>query len=273
MTIYSKIIHNGHFIDAAAATIPVFTPALVGALGVYETILARRGKYIALIEHLERLAISASGAELNLTTDLDTLKRWCYLLLAANHAEGLVRVIALDLGEPQADIYLYQSAYTPPPVEGYEHGVPVGVYFGERALPNVKSFNTLVPGLARKAAVAAGVHDALMVDRDGNITEGSNCNVFAIVDDQLMAPPAAAILTGTVMQRVIQLARELSIPVVRRPLPLAEVVDWQEAFLTSTRRGVLPINRVGEHDLGEPGPITKCLHEAYAAWEEEALAS
>ena len=53
MTIYPKIIHNGHFVDAAAATIPIFTPALVGALGVYETILARRGRYVALIEHLE----------------------------------------------------------------------------------------------------------------------------------------------------------------------------------------------------------------------------
>ena len=273
MTIYPKIIHNGHFIDAAAATISIFTPALVGALGVYETILARRGRYVALIEHLERLALSASGAELNLTVDFDTLKQWCYLLLAANHAEGLVRVIALDLGEPQADVFLYQSAYTPPPVEGYEHGVAVGIYHGERALPNVKSFNTLVPGLARKAAVAAGVHDALMVDRAGNITEGSNCNVFAVVDAQLVAPPADAILAGTVMERVIRLADELGIPVSRRPLPLAEVPDWQEAFLTSTRRGVLPINRVGEHRLGEPGPITRRLHEAYVAWEEGVLSA
>lgn len=271
MTIYPKIMRNGHFIEAADATIPVFTPALVGALGVYETILARRGRYVALSEHLERLALSARGAELNLAADSETLKRWCYLLLAANHNEGLVRVIALDLGELQADVFLYQMSYTSPPAEDYEHGVAVGVYFGERALPDVKSFNTLVPGLARKAAVAAGVHDALMVDRDGNITEGSNCNVFAVIDGQLAAPPVGAILAGTVMNRVIRLAEELDIPFIRQPLPLAELDHWQEAFLTSTRRGVLPINRVGEHTLGEPGPITRRLHEAYAAWEEQVL--
>ncbi|MCO6453001.1 MAG: aminotransferase class IV [Caldilineales bacterium] len=273
MNIQPQIMHNGRFITPAEATIPVFTPALVGSFGVYETILARHGKYVALVEHLERLAISAQGAQLHLAADIDTLKRWCYLLLAANRPDGLVRVLVLDLGEPRADVFLYQATYSPPSSADYEHGVAVAVFHGERALPNVKSFNTLVPGLARKAAVAAGVHDALMVDRDGNITEGSNCNVFAVIDGELVVPPPEAILAGTVMERVIRLAVEIDIPVLRRPLPLSGVTGWREAFLTSTRRGVLPINRVGEHSLGDPGPVTKRLHEAYAAWEETALSS
>ncbi len=271
MSIYPKIIHNGRFIEKGEATLPIYTPAMVGALGVYETILVRHGKYIALNEHLMRLEVSALGADLVLDADLDLLRQWSFLVVAANHPDGLVRVLALDLGRPTADVYLYQMSYTAPSMEEYEFGVSVGIYHGERALPLVKSFNTLVPGLARKGAVAAGHHDALLVDRDGNITEGSNCNVFAVIDGVLVAPPVGAILEGTVATRTLELAQSLDIPVERRTMPLAEAPVWDEAFLTSTRRGVLPINRVGEQTLGEPGPITNRLMNAYWAWEANEL--
>ena len=271
MCTYPKIIHNGRFIGKSEATLPICTPAMFGALGVYETILVKHGKYAALNEHLTRLEASCQGAGLVLDADLDTLRQWSFLVVAANRPDGLVRVLALDLGRPTADVYLYEASYAPPSPEEYEQGVPVGVYHGERALPLVKSFNTLVPGLARKAAIAAGVHDSLLVGRDGNVTEGSNCNVFAVIDGVLVAPPLGAVLEGTVMTRTLELAPTLGIPIERRAMPLAEVPDWDEAFLTSTRRGILPINRVGEQALGEPGPITKQLMTAYRAWEAEEL--
>jgi len=271
MSVYPIIIHNGRFIEKSEATLPIYTPTMVGALGVYETIMVRQGKYVALNEHLMRLETSALGAEFTLDADHATLRQWCFLVVAANHPDGLVRVLALDLGRPTADVFLYQMSYTAPSTEEYETGVPVGIYHGERALPLVKSFNTLVPGLARKAAIAAGLHDALLVDRDGNITEGSNCNAFAVIDDVLVAPPVGAILEGTVATRTLELAQTMGIPVERRAMPLADVPVWDEAFLTSTRRGVLPINRVGEQVLGEPGPITNRLMNAYWAWEANEL--
>lgn len=272
MPIQPILIHNGQRISQADAVIPVFASALTGALGVYETIVARGGKYVALHEHLARLQISAHGAGIKLDVDLEELGDWCQDLLAANGPDGLVRVLAIDLDHPTADVYLYQMTSTGPTAADYERGVAVEIFHGERALPNVKSFNTLVPGLARKAAVAAGVHDALLVDRNGDITEGSNCNVFAIIDGVLVTAPPADVLAGTVMDRVIRLAGELGIPFERRKLPLAEVWRWQEAFLTSSRRGVLPICRVAAHELGGPGPITRRLGEAYRVWEEGALA-
>lgn len=272
MSIYPLILHNGQLLPQAECHIPVTTPALVGALGVYETILARRGKIIALTEHLARMQESARGAQLNLTADLETLGDWCYQVMAASAPDGLVRVLVMDLGRPEADVYVYQMSYTAPAAEDYEIGVPVVIYHGERALPLVKSFNTLVPGLARKAALAAGAHDALLVDRDGHVTEGSNCNVFIVQGSVLLAPPIGAVLEGTVMERVIRLAQALSIPFQRRPLPLAQLPRWDEAFLTSTRRGVLPIRRVDEHVLGPIGPVTSRLLAAYRAWEEAELA-
>lgn len=267
MNVYPTIIHNGAAIPAAQATLPVYTPSLVGALGVYETILALDGRIIALDEHLQRLQQSAAGAALTLAASPDDLRQWCVQLLQANETTGLLRLLAMDLGRPEADVFLYEMPYTPFPPEAYDQGVPVIIYHGERALPLVKSFNTLVPGLARKAALAANAHDALLVDRDGNITEGSNCNIFAVIDGQLVAPPPGAALEGTVANRTLTLAAQLGMTVQRRPLPLAELPRWQEAFLTSTRRRILPINRVADHRLGPAGPVTRRLLAAYWQWE------
>ncbi len=270
MTVYNHILHNGRIIPKEDACFPVYTPSLVGALGVYETILVRNGRYIALEEHLERLLQSVEGAQLRLKPNMDMLLEWSFLTVMANKPDGLVRISVLDLGNPYADVYFFESSYTLPSPEEYANGVPVILYHGERAMPLVKSFNTLVPGLARKAARAAGVHDALLINRDGNVTEGSNCNVFIVEDGVLAAPPFGEVLEGTVMRRVMTLAGELGIPFRRRHLPASAIPQWQEVFLTSTRRGVLPVRRVGDVVIGPPGPITRQLHEAYRAWEKEA---
>lgn len=273
MNIYPNIIKNGRFVSLAEAVLPVYTPALVGALGVYETIMALQGRYLDLLPHLERLYVSAAGAQLRLDVDIAALRDWCGQLLAVNAPDGLVRVLALDLGAAAADLFLYQMAYIAPAPADYETGVAVILYQGERSLPQVKSFNTLIPGLARKAAVAAGVHDALLVDNAGHITEGTNCNVFAVRAGVLLAPPPGVVLEGTVMARTMALAGELGIPVERRPLPVAEIPSWDEAFLTSTRRRILPLHRIGEHALPTPGPITRRLLAAYWAWEDTVISN
>jgi len=273
MTVYNKILHNGRFISKEDATLPVYTPTLLGALGVYETILVKNGRYVALDEHLERLFQSVKGAQMQLDTaiNMDQLRQWAFLSVAANHPDGLMRILVMNLGHPYADIYFFEASYAPIASQAYVGGVPVILYDGERAMPRVKSFNTLVPGLARQAARAAGVHDALLVDRNGNVTEGSNCNVFVVQDGVLLAPPFGNVLEGTVMRRVMTLAGELAIPFRRQPLPAAAISSWDEAFLTSTRRRVLPVRRVDDIQIGKPGPITQRLSEAYWAWEEQAL--
>ncbi len=271
MNIYEHILHNGQFIPKEQACFPVFTPSLVGALGVYETILVKNGRYVALRDHLERLLQSAEGAQLRLAPDLEELTAWAYRIVEANRPDGLVRALALDLGNAYADVYFYEMSYVAPSPEDYVRGVPVIIYHGERAMPMIKSFNTLVPGLARKAARAAGVHDALLVDRFGYVTEGSNCNVFIVQNGVLAAPPLGAVLEGTVMRRVMALAKEANLPIERRPLPESDIPQWEEAFLTSTRRGVLPIRQVDAIEIGPPGPITRQLMKAYRDWEAQEL--
>lgn len=263
-------MRNGQLIPVSEATIPVTASALYGALGVYETVEIVNGRPFRLPQHLERLAASAEASGFTLDPPAEAVADWVPELLRANRVEEtLLRIVVVDLGDGPATYYLYLMEPPNYPPEWYEHGVPVITFRGERAFPLIKSLNTLVPGLARREAERKGAHDALLVDHTGCVTEGSNCNVFAVIDGVLVTAPYGAALEGVTLRIVIDLAQELGIPVERRPLPVAEIPRWQEAFLTSTRRHILPIRRVDDHTL-TVGPVTRRLMEAFTAlWRQE----
>ncbi len=260
---YPKAMRNGHLIPVEEATIPVTTSALYGALGVYETVEIVHGRPFRLMQHLLRLDESATASGFTVMPPTDYVAEWVPTLIDANGIdEGLLRIVLVDLGEGPATYFLYIMQPPDYPREWYEKGVPVTTYQGARSLPLIKSLNTLVPGLARRKAQSMGVHDALLIDHHGNVTEGSNCNVFAVIGGVLMTAPYGAALEGVTLSIVLDLARELGIPTERRPLPAAEIHTWDEAFLTSTRRHVLPISRVDDHLMGV-GPVTRRLMQAY----------
>ena len=256
-------MRNGDLIPAERAAIPVTASALYGALGVYETVEIVGRRPFRLHQHLQRLEASARASGFTLNPPPERVAEWIPPLLDANDVEEcLLRVVLVDLGEPQATYFLYLMRPPNYPPEWYERGVPVTTFEGERSFPLIKSLNTLVPGLARKKAASLGVHDALLIDHQGNVTEGTNCNVFAVIDGTLVTAPYGAALEGVTLSIVLDIARDLGIPTERRPLPASEIPRWQEAFLTSTRRHVLPISRVDEHPM-TVGPITRALMKGY----------
>ncbi len=263
-------MRDGSLVPVERATIPITASALYGALGVYETVEIVQGRPFRLLEHLSRLDDSARMSGFTLPRPTDQVAEWVAPLLKANDVhECLLRVVIVDIGEEVATYYLYLMHPPDYPREWYTTGVPVTTFPAARSLPLIKSLNTLVPGLARRKARSMGVHDALLIDHFGNVTEGSNCNVCVVIDGTLLAPPYGAALEGITMSIVLSLARDLGIPVERRPLPAHEIPRWDEAFLTSTRRHVLPIARVDDHEMSV-GPITRALMQAFDdLWRRE----
>lgn len=256
-------MRQGDLIPVEEATVPVTASALYGALGVYETVEIVGRKPFRLMQHLSRLDDSARGSGFTLMPPPDRIVDWIPRLIEANAVdECLLRIVVIDLGEPHATYFLYLMQPPDYPRQWYAEGVYVTTFQGERTFPLIKSLNTLVPGLARRKAASLGAHDALLIDHQGNVTEGSNCNVFAVIDGTLVTAPYGAALEGVTLSVVLDLARDLGIPTERRPLPAADIPTWQEAFLTSTRRHILPISRVDDHAM-PVGPITRRLMDAF----------
>jgi branched-subunit amino acid aminotransferase/4-amino-4-deoxychorismate lyase len=273
------VSRNGDLIPPSEATVSLLGNVLYGAWGVYESIQLWDGAIFHLEDHLNRLLDSAAQVELPLAGDLSDHKRWIEELIAAEAERSgapirraTIRLFAIGPDEGTGPIsFTWLTSLHAPDAEMVATGVGAVTYPGERALPNAKSLNTLVNTLARRRASAAGEHEGLLLDEDGNVREGATSNFYVIRNGVLTVPPAADILDGVTLQIVLRLAEEAAIPVERRKIPLAERAAWDEAFLTSTSRHVLPLVRLDGVAIGSgrPGAVTMELHRRFEAYFAE----
>jgi D-alanine transaminase len=268
------ISRNGILVAPADASVSVLTPALYGAYGVYESLQVVDGSPFEEAGHLRRLARSAEILALPLPADLGTFHHWIAEVLAANGVPACtlrIFVVGPENGG-EAVAYIWPQAQPVYPQEYYVGGVSAITFEGCRYLPQAKSLNSLVSFLAQRAARAAGVHEGLLC-RDGYLTEGSNSNLFALVDGVVMTPPAQAVLAGVTRDLVIALAAANGIPFREEPLPLAATARWTECLITSTSRHVMPVTTVDGKPVGDGrvGPVTRKLMALFEAYFADAM--
>lgn len=267
------VLRNGELIPPAQADISVFNPALSGAFGVYESLQVVRGKAFAVDAHLERLLRSSALIELPLPAGRDTFKQWIQQVVAANEAEDCVlRIVAVgpeNGGAATAFLWPQPAAFYPETL--YRDGAAVITFHGQRFLPMAKSLNGLVTFLARRKAQQMGAHEALLYHQ-GWFTEGSNSNLFAVLEGVLVTPPAGQVLSGVSRDIVLHLAAQHEIPVREAALDVDALPRWRECFITSTSRHIMPVTTVDGRPVGggQVGPLTRRLMDLFAEVFAEA---
>jgi branched-chain amino acid aminotransferase len=135
--------------------------------------------------------------------------------------------------------------------------------------PTAKNYhwNDLTMGLL--GALDAGADTVLLRDAKDNVVEGPGFNVFAVSGRKLVTP-AEGVLHGVTRRTAIEIARAAGYEVQERELPLAELLSADEAFITSSGGGVMPVTRVNGAAIsgGVPGPITRELGATYWDWHK-----
>jgi branched-chain amino acid aminotransferase len=290
---------DGRLIPAAEARVSVFDRGFLYGDSVYEVVRTYHLEPFELAAHLRRLEESARRIALPLPWGAARLAAEVGRVVEAsrggdpvepgaapwNVGERMVRlVVTRGTGELGLDpalagegtVVLLSLPLRGPPLVAYQEGVgawPVGGPDAPRGPrrggdPAAKTGEHLFHVLAVKEARAHAAEEALLVDGAGCVGEGASSNVFAWSRGELVTPPlAVGILAGVTRARVLEIARDLSLPVRERPLPLRELERADEAFLTSTVREILPLTRIGERPVGPggPGPVTRRLHAAFRA--------
>ena len=156
-----------------------------------------------------------------------------------------------------------------PPAEQYETGISaicVETVRASDAADSAKIGNYLASALALKKAKEAGAREALVVNRDGVVVEGTTSNVFAVIDGVLVTPPLdAGILAGITRKYVLLLAEEDKIEVRFEALSRQAILEVDELFLTSSIREVMPIVEVDGVPIGDgkPGEMTRHIHQRF----------
>jgi branched-chain amino acid aminotransferase len=148
------------------------------------------------------------------------------------------------------------------PGEWYTDGVKIITYFSERNIPGAKSIDYVPATIALRQARDHDAIEAVYVDRNGLVLEGTTSNLFTVFGDALVTPDRG-ILNGVTRRAVLSLAEKMG-PVDLRDLNLDELLTADEVFITGTNKMIVPVIQVDETVIGDgrPGRITQKLMKA-----------
>lgn len=262
---------DGAFVDDSQAMLPANDLAVLRGYGVFDYFRTYGGRPFYLEAHLARLERSASMIGLALPHSLNTIADIVYETVARNaHPESSVRVVIT--GGPSEDnitpvgqsrLLVFVTPFRPQPAEWYREGVKVITRLTERYLPEAKTLNYIPAIVALQQARAHGAEDALYVDRQGRVLEGTTTNLFAFFGDTLVTP-GDDILCGITRQVVLELAASLY-TVQIRDLSVDNLLRADEVFITSSNKEICPVRQIDNAVIGAPGANTRCLIEAFKA--------
>lgn len=275
-----RVYIDGELHDERTAVVPVFDRGFLYGDSVYEVTRTSGGRPVDLGRHLDRLERSASAIYLPVPPRETLVGAIQRTLEAAGNPESYLRVIVTrGAGEIGLDVALADrprlivlvKPLVLPAAELYERGAEVAVVGVRRNLrravdPNVKSGNYLNNIMALAEAKRKGAYESIMCNAEGRMVEGSTSNVFVVKGGVIRTPALDdGLLAGITRGRIFELAAAAGVPVAEAHMVPDELRDADEAFITSSVRGVLPVTRVDGAPVGQgtPGPITRELMRRY----------
>ncbi len=268
---------DGKFVESQDARISIFDHGFLYGDGVFEGIRSYDGRVFKLKEHIDRLYESANAILLKIEVSRQEMMDIVTETIRRNNLrDSYVRLIVSrgvgDLGLnptkcPRSEIYCIAGSITLFPQETYDNGLEVVTVSTRRnnlnsLNPRIKSLNYLNNILAKIEANRAGVMEALMLNQEGYVCEGTADNVFIVKDGVLKTPPIyAGVLKGITRDAVLEVAAQQGIPAKEELFTLHDVYTADECFLTGTAAELIPVVIVDSRTLadGKPGPIFKQL--------------
>lgn len=282
-----KIWMDGRLIDWRDAKIHVLTHTLHYGMGVFEGVRAYKtpaGTAIfRLKEHTRRLFNSAKIFQMEIPFDQATLEAAQREVVKANQLEScyirpLVWIGSEKLGVSARGNTIHVAIAAWPwgaylGEEGMERGIRVKTSSFTRHHVNVSLVRAKASGyyinsiLANQEATSLGYDEALLLDTDGYVSEGSGENVFIVRNGVIYTPDLASCLDGITRDATLTIARDLGIEVREKRITRDEVYCSDEAFFTGTAAEVTPIRELDDRIIGEGrrGPITKQIQDAFFA--------
>lgn len=275
------IFLDGRWVSREEATVSVFDHGLLYGDGVFEGIRAYDGVVFRLKEHIDRLYQSAKAILLEIPYTQEEMHDLVLELLRQNNfRSAYIRLVVTrgvgDLGLdpfkcPRASVIIIAQELALFPADLYDKGIEVVTVSTRRnrsdvLAPAIKSLNYLNNIMAKIEARRAGAQEALMLNTEGYVAEGTGENVFLVRGRTLLTPPAyLGALKGITRQAVIELATKLGFLVKEEPFTLHDVYTADEMFFTGTAAEIVPVVMVDGRTIGDglPGSVTRELIEAF----------
>jgi branched-chain amino acid aminotransferase len=281
-----KIWMNGELLPWAEAKVHVLTHALHYGSGVFEGIRCYKTPagpaVFRLEEHLKRLARSAKLYYMPVPFSLEELYDATFAVIEGNGLEACYIRPLVYRGYGEMGLFPLNA-----PVDVAIAAWPWGTYLGEEGIlhgvraktSSIQSLDHTALARAAKATgqylnsilakievTNAGYDEAIMLTEHGHVAEGSGENIFVVRGGVLMTPPPSdGVLEGITRASVMAMAATMGIPCQERTMARSDLVIADELFYTGTAAEIVPIREVDDHEIGEPGPITRRIQDKFRA--------
>ncbi|KIL44738.1 branched-chain-amino-acid transaminase [Jeotgalibacillus soli] len=281
------IFLDGEYVSKENAVISVYDHGFLYGDGVFEGIRAYNGNVFRLEEHLVRLYDSAKSILLDVPYTkeemadivVETLRRNnltdAYIRLVVSRGVGNLGLDPFTCKRPS--VIIIAEALSLFPKELYDSGIEIVTVASRRnrsdvLSPKVKSLNYLNNILVKIEAGLAGVPEALMLNDQGYVAEGSADNVFIIRDNKILTPPGyVGALEGITRNAIIEVAKEKGYDMQEAVFTRHDVYVADEVFLTGTAAEVIAVVKVDGRIIGDgkPGSVTQELLQSFRMLVQE----
>jgi branched-chain amino acid aminotransferase len=223
-------------------------------------------KVLKLDAHFDRLEDSARRESIPLKLDRARVRAALRQMIAESGYGSSRFRITVPHGAPDR-LILSVEPFSPPAPEVYTKGVRcVTVPQAKRSNPAAKTTNWMESRRALQSSFPPGIYEGLLLNEQGEILEGLSSNFYAVLDGKLRTA-GEGVLGGIARQVVLHVAPAI-LPVDHKPVSVIDIPSFDEAFISSASRGIVPVVEIDGVQIGDgaPGSFTLALRDAYLAW-------
>lgn len=214
---------------------------------IYEVIRLIGGKPLFYVEHYDRMAFSFNLINMEIPFTKDELLENINKLVKNNKRSiGNIKV-TYNVDANVLKVFFIKHKY--PTKKMYTEGVKTILYFGERENPNAKIINNNFREKVDEKLAIQEAFEAILVDRNGIITEGSKSNIFMIKENRLYTSKIETVLPGITRTEIIKMAIEMNVLVIEKDIRYIDLNEFDALFISGTSPKILPIAKVEEESF------------------------
>jgi branched-chain amino acid aminotransferase len=238
---------------------------------VYEVIRMVKGSPVFFHDHMERLVASVKIQQKKMLADPKMLRKDIINLSKTEKKKEINLKIVFNYNDDSENYLIYFIEPIYPSEEQYKRGVKGILFYGERKDPESKVINHKLRSSIYHKLILEGGYEALLVNEEDCITEGSRSNIFFLKNEVLTTAPDDTILNGITRKYILEICRESKITVEFKCVPVPSISDYDAVFMTGTSPMVLQFYCIGNKKFNPGIPLVKKLRELYLEKAEESI--
>ncbi|MBU1083365.1 aminotransferase class IV [Patescibacteria group bacterium] len=242
-----KFSLNGEILPITEAKIAISNIEYQYGFGVYETIRVVKDIPYFVDVHIGRILQSAKMIGIVHTYSAGDIYQDIFNLISEIGSNAAFNIKILLIGAPEATkclLYMIPLAPKFPDRKIYKYGISLVTTKYERLFPQVKTLNMLGSYLAYRMAKQGGHQDALLINNEGFITEGTRSNFFLIKDKTIFTAPRDMVLDGVTKRTILNVAMKNGFIIKEKNLSPSELGDYDGAFITNTSDRIVPVRQI-----------------------------